>query len=86
MEERGTPFPLTYYLLYAQACLLAGITLVEVPYWWNGSVSSLQSTIHQKRPDLFADQPSLPIPSNIVRLDQSLYFASESSIWTGEYT
>lgn len=30
-------------------CEKAGITLVEVPYWWDGSVESLAATIHKHR-------------------------------------
>jgi hypothetical protein len=33
-------------------CQSLGITLLQVPYWWNLSPSSLLSTISQLRPDL----------------------------------
>lgn len=36
-----------------QACLREGITLIEVPYWWDYSADSLRATIHQYRPDIF---------------------------------
>ena len=29
-----------------------GITLIEVPYWWDGRKESLASTIHQVRSDI----------------------------------
>ena len=32
--------------------LKAGITLVEVPYWWNFSVESLATTIQITRPEI----------------------------------
>eukprot|EP01114_Cavostelium_apophysatum_P020910 TRINITY_DN7146_c0_g1_i1.p1 TRINITY_DN7146_c0_g1~~TRINITY_DN7146_c0_g1_i1.p1 ORF type:complete len:487 (-),score=70.02 TRINITY_DN7146_c0_g1_i1:20-1480(-) len=34
------------------ACARAGITLVEVPYWWKGDRESLLATIHRERPDV----------------------------------
>ena len=34
------------------ACMERGITLVEIPYWWDRDKSSLMATIHGKRPDL----------------------------------
>lgn len=36
-------------------CEEAGVTLIEVPFWWAGDKSSLASTIHRKRPDLLGD-------------------------------
>lgn len=46
-----------------EACKRVGITLVEVPHWWDEDKDSLAATIHMKRPDLIA-KPSnaLPIP------------------------
>jgi len=29
------------------------ITLIEIPYWWNGEKDSLIATIHKHRPDIF---------------------------------
>lgn len=49
-----------------RACMSAGITLIEVPYWWNYDISSLHATIHQHRPDIIGppeDPNVLPIPS-----------------------
>ena len=41
-----------------------GITLIEVPYWWDKQVSSLASTIYNTRPDLFDTKPQgIAIPS-----------------------
>lgn len=56
------------YLLDIQkreACKAAGITLIEVPYWWDFSVKSLISLIKQHRPELFKenDSSSQIIPS-----------------------
>jgi len=51
-----------------QACKMEGITLIQVPYWWDQKVSSLLATIHQVRPDItkkyFLEQElnGLPIP------------------------
>ncbi len=38
------------------SCEAIGITLITVPYWWNGELSSLATTVHKVRPDI-------PIPS-----------------------
>eukprot|EP01114_Cavostelium_apophysatum_P005030 TRINITY_DN1558_c0_g1_i1.p1 TRINITY_DN1558_c0_g1~~TRINITY_DN1558_c0_g1_i1.p1 ORF type:complete len:545 (+),score=133.12 TRINITY_DN1558_c0_g1_i1:262-1896(+) len=45
-------------------CLQVGITLVQVPYWWNGSKSSLAATINVLRPELHlkVDGDASPIP------------------------
>ena len=40
-----------------------GITLIEVPYWWDRKLSSLAATVYNTRPDLFTEQPKgKPIP------------------------
>jgi hypothetical protein len=39
---------LTFYL---------GVTLIEVPYWWDRKKASLEATIHSHRPDLFSQSP-----------------------------
>jgi len=37
-----------------RACKSQGITLVEVPYWWqSGDVESLRAMLYQQRPDIF---------------------------------
>jgi hypothetical protein len=33
-------------------CSRHGITLISIPYWWDGKLDSLANTIHQVRPDL----------------------------------
>ena len=37
--------------------LCKGITLIEVPYWWDRTYDSLASTVYNKRPDLFDTEP-----------------------------
>eukprot|EP01114_Cavostelium_apophysatum_P008516 TRINITY_DN2104_c1_g2_i1.p1 TRINITY_DN2104_c1_g2~~TRINITY_DN2104_c1_g2_i1.p1 ORF type:complete len:464 (+),score=142.11 TRINITY_DN2104_c1_g2_i1:652-2043(+) len=38
-------------------------TLIEIPYWWDGTTASLKATIHKHRPDLFPDPgDGAPIP------------------------
>lgn len=47
------------------ACERLGITLIEIPYWWDRSVESLQMTIKRIRPDLDQSRPlpnAAPIP------------------------
>eukprot|EP01114_Cavostelium_apophysatum_P022823 TRINITY_DN8392_c0_g1_i3.p1 TRINITY_DN8392_c0_g1~~TRINITY_DN8392_c0_g1_i3.p1 ORF type:complete len:412 (-),score=53.45 TRINITY_DN8392_c0_g1_i3:248-1483(-) len=41
------------------ACKQHGVTLIEVPYWWNGHNSSLVATILEVRPDL-KDRMKIP--------------------------
>lgn len=46
-------------------CLEKGITLIEVPYWWDKTISSLVASIREKRQDIeFSPQVSQgePIP------------------------
>lgn len=45
-------------------CLDKGITLVCIPYWWNGKTNSLSSTLHQTYPTLFPKTDSPPIPTS----------------------
>ena len=46
-------------------CQEAGISLIEVPFWWDKRISSLKATIYNKRPDLFKMQPvGSPIPDS----------------------
>jgi hypothetical protein len=40
------------------ACKEIGITLVEIPFWWDFRLSSLRTTLHQVRPDL------VPVPGD----------------------
>ncbi len=35
-----------------EKCVQAGITLVQVPFWWNNEKDSLEHLIHQIRPDI----------------------------------
>lgn len=35
-------------------CAEKDITLIEIPYWWNHTKSSLIATIHKYRPDLIS--------------------------------
>ncbi len=38
-----------------KACICKGITLIEIPYWWDEEIESLRATIHNKRPDLIVN-------------------------------
>lgn len=37
-------------------CEKEGITLIEIPYWWDKKIPSLATTIQQQRPDLIQNQ------------------------------
>eukprot|EP01114_Cavostelium_apophysatum_P021582 TRINITY_DN7577_c0_g1_i1.p1 TRINITY_DN7577_c0_g1~~TRINITY_DN7577_c0_g1_i1.p1 ORF type:complete len:631 (-),score=127.68 TRINITY_DN7577_c0_g1_i1:279-2171(-) len=45
-------------------CRGAGITLIEVPYWWNHLKDSLLATIHKHRPDIFVVKEQLEARSS----------------------
>jgi hypothetical protein len=44
-----------------------GITLIDIPYWWDGSTESLKATICKYKPDLLTQlghpHPTLVIPT-----------------------
>jgi hypothetical protein len=42
--------------LKREQCNKVGITLIEIPFWWDGSKESIISTIHEVRPDLVRKQ------------------------------
>jgi hypothetical protein len=46
-------------------CYELGVTLVEVPYWWDGTRSQLEATIHLVRPDIIPISQGKPIPKEI---------------------
>ena len=57
-KEKGTKM-----LVFVIFNVPIGITLVEVPYWWDRKFESLQATIFSQRPDLFKNPPvKTPIP------------------------
>ena len=45
-------------------CKAKGITLIEVPYWWDRKYPSLFATVYNQRPDLFPNEKPVvdPIP------------------------
>jgi hypothetical protein len=47
-----------------KACQNFGITLIEIPYWWDQQKASLAATIYSVRPDLIQDTTIIgtPIP------------------------
>eukprot|EP01124_Arcella_intermedia_P018337 TRINITY_DN2528_c0_g5_i1.p1 TRINITY_DN2528_c0_g5~~TRINITY_DN2528_c0_g5_i1.p1 ORF type:complete len:363 (+),score=82.00 TRINITY_DN2528_c0_g5_i1:113-1090(+) len=46
------------------ACADKGITLITIPYWWDGKPDSLASTLHLSLPDIFPQTGSPQIPSH----------------------
>jgi hypothetical protein len=53
--------------LKAQFAKDAGITLIQIPFWWDNMIGSLAATIHKYRPDIQLDAPvhGLPIQPKI---------------------
>lgn len=52
-----------------------GITLIEIPYWWDRTRQSLGATVHKFRPDLLSQYKNFnPIPehqtSDLKNLDE----------------
>ena len=45
-----------------KACREKEITLVEIPFWWDLQVASLQATLHKARPDIVQAGNGTPIP------------------------
>ncbi len=59
-------------------CKQNGITLVVVPFWWNGRIESLAKTVHLLRPDLDLPlawlQQGEPIPAILPNNNGTMYF------------
>jgi hypothetical protein len=52
-------------LVKSLICKERGITLIEIPYWWDRKSESLKATFYQQRPDLFPNKPNgIPIPNS----------------------
>jgi hypothetical protein len=50
----------------------SGVTMIEIPYWWDGEKLSLAATIATIRPDLIIDsQHGTPIPTTAPGLQQT---------------
>lgn len=49
------------------ACSMAGITLIEIPFWWENDFNSVAATLRQKRPELVPfDLPANAIPLDLI--------------------
>ena len=46
-----------------EMCIQKGISLVCIPYWWDGSADSLSSTLYHILPHVFPKTDSPPIPT-----------------------
>jgi hypothetical protein len=53
-----------------------GIQVVQVPYWWDGKVSSLAATGKQIRPELIENIQGTPIPTTKPTTGTSNYIPS----------
>ena len=42
-----------------EACKRFGITLIEIPYWWDGDIYSLAATIHKYCPWALRQEPKM---------------------------
>ena len=64
-----------------------GITLVEVPYWWDRTIESPAATIHQARSELISLPPEAkPIPTNFGAAttgNSHTLFLSNGHFWDG---
>ena len=78
------------------SCRNNGITLVEVPYWWDFEESSLIATIRKERNELFPleehgepipDQPSKSIPQGnqltYLSIIEAMYGLMHGEVWDG---
>ncbi len=62
--ETGSKIP----RIFSYVAIL-GITVVEVPYWWDKRIESLQATIYKQSPDLFPVTPTgIPIPTKPLKV------------------
>lgn len=57
-------------------CKKTGMTLIQVPFWWDFQTASLASTVHQIRPELIPNPPgaqpiSLVPPANFYSIRQT---------------
>ena len=59
--------------------------MIEVPYWWNRTVSSLAVTVYNVRPDLFKEKPQgNPIPLLPTRETNLPRNSSKNAFLTGQ--
>jgi hypothetical protein len=65
ISESSIKSPIESPIYIMLTCL--GITLIEIPYWWDNTIESLQATIHQSRPELIKADVSKwnPIPKTM---------------------
>lgn len=62
-------------------CKEVGITLIEIPYWWDKKLPSLCATIYNSRPDILKTKPTaIPIPSVIPTRKSSVNNNSNNKI------
>jgi hypothetical protein len=58
-------------------CFSSGITMIQVPYWWDDMTSSIAATILSIRPDIQLSEkikPGKPIPASPSTMISSTYF------------
>jgi hypothetical protein len=66
-------------LMKEKLCKENGITLVQVPYWWDRKYETLAATIYSHRPDLFQEPPlGTPIPLTEPLIDKKYRTSAES--------
>lgn len=60
-----------------ELCRREGITLIEVPFWWDFSTSSLVTTIQEKRKDLLREH----VGGEAIPSELSLVGAGGKMMW-----
>eukprot|EP01114_Cavostelium_apophysatum_P020383 TRINITY_DN6813_c0_g1_i1.p1 TRINITY_DN6813_c0_g1~~TRINITY_DN6813_c0_g1_i1.p1 ORF type:complete len:852 (-),score=159.44 TRINITY_DN6813_c0_g1_i1:14-2569(-) len=68
--------------LKRQLCENSGITLVQIPYWWDGTKAQLVASVRHVRPDLLSNNQTgaLPVGQSPVRLDHTALMLARD--WT----
>eukprot|EP01118_Nematostelium_gracile_P011816 TRINITY_DN4258_c0_g1_i6.p1 TRINITY_DN4258_c0_g1~~TRINITY_DN4258_c0_g1_i6.p1 ORF type:complete len:738 (+),score=126.67 TRINITY_DN4258_c0_g1_i6:54-2267(+) len=54
-------------------CQQHGITLIEIPFWWDGKTESIHATIHQSKKGYLEPIDTLPIPSTNPQFDSHTF-------------
>eukprot|EP01114_Cavostelium_apophysatum_P019216 TRINITY_DN6130_c0_g1_i2.p1 TRINITY_DN6130_c0_g1~~TRINITY_DN6130_c0_g1_i2.p1 ORF type:complete len:465 (-),score=99.86 TRINITY_DN6130_c0_g1_i2:53-1447(-) len=78
MTNRSLPQQLARDNEKRRVCKEAGITLVEIPYWWDRSDLSLFATIKKYRPDLLSNIKDVNIARHVIPEEKPTTSLSDS--------